>query len=65
MGLELAVLLVRGPHASRHTWFGYQRGSTNIEQEDQRSQKVIDLIKGSEEHVNDLPEANKHCLSSV
>lgn len=25
-GLQLAVLLVRGPHVERYTWFGYQGG---------------------------------------
>jgi hypothetical protein len=25
MGLELIVLLARGPHCRRKTWFGYER----------------------------------------
>jgi len=25
-GLQLVVLLVRGPHAQRYTWFGYEGG---------------------------------------
>jgi hypothetical protein len=26
MGFELVVLLIRGPHVSRYTWFGYEGG---------------------------------------
>lgn len=27
-GLQLVILLMRGPHCDRHTWFGYQNGET-------------------------------------
>lgn len=26
MGFELFILLLRGPHCSRYTWFGYEGG---------------------------------------
>jgi hypothetical protein len=40
-GLQIVVLLVRGPHARRHTWFGYEGGlearkSIVLEREEER-----------------------------
>lgn len=43
MGLQLVLLLLRGPHCSRYTWFGYEGGMEArkvIEEETQMGQNA-------------------------
>ena len=56
-GFCLAVLLSRGPHCSRYTWFGWEGGfgwRKNVEQPDETQEQVA----GSEQQLNEKdPEA--------
>jgi hypothetical protein len=61
MGLQLGVLFLRGPHAPRKTWIGWQ-GGWNLrrqpeegEEEEQKGTEIPDEKKG----VRDMAEPDK------
>ncbi len=53
-GFTLVVMLVRGPHCARHTWFGYE-GGLDIRKSDRRKSVgvIVTLSEGQPATQND------------
>jgi hypothetical protein len=50
-GLQLFVLLLRGPHCKRYTWFGYEGGleprKSVVDRDEQKRMEVEETLESS------------------
>lgn len=59
MGLQLVLLLMRGPHCSRYTWLGYEGGleaRKSVVEGKQRGEAQLDLEKPTTRQIESMPQ---------